>query len=128
MANIRDPCLAKHTALKGPFDVITSNPPYIPKAEYETLSKSVKDFEDIRALLGDPDSDRDNRGLTFYHVISHLIAREGFLSDNGVVAVEVGQGQAADVERILREEGGLGATTVWKDPWDVERVVVASRT
>ena len=128
LANIRDPCFAKHAALKGPFDVITSNPPYIPKAEYETLPKSVKDFEDIRALLGDPDSSHDSRGLTFYHAIAHLIARERFLSDGGVVAVEVGQGQAADVERILREEGGLGATTVWKDPWDVERVVVASRT
>lgn len=38
----------------GPFDVITSNPPYIPLSEYISLPESVKDYEDPRALLGDP--------------------------------------------------------------------------
>lgn len=38
-----------------PFDLITSNPPYIPAEEYACLPPSVKDWEDPRALLGDPD-------------------------------------------------------------------------
>lgn len=127
-ANIRDPDFANHPAWKRPFDVITSNPPYIPKTEYDTLPKSVKDFEDVRALLGDPDPGHDRHGLTFYHTIAHLVAHKQLLGDNGIVAVEVGQGQAKDVAHILREEGGLDSTTIWNDPWDIERVVLAARS
>lgn len=127
-ANIRDSSFANRPVWKEPFDVITSNPPYIPKVEYDALPKSVKDFEDMRALLGDPDPGHDHRGLAFYHTIAHLVAHKQILSDHGVVAVEVGQGQARDVEHILREEGGLDSTTIWNDPWDIERVVLATRS
>lgn len=36
-----------------PFDVLTSNPPYIPRKEYNQLSHTVRDFEDPLALLGE---------------------------------------------------------------------------
>ena len=145
-ADMRDPNFVstlKSSVLQPPFDVITSNPPYIPKHEYEQLPASVKDYEDIRALLGDPDllprhrteippskplSD-SGRGLTFYHKIAELVANEheGLLAANGVLAVEVGHGQAHDVAAIMKEEGNLHNISIWKDPWDVDRVVVASR-
>ena len=129
LGNIRDPAFLHTHGVCPPFDVITSNPPYIPKREYDNLPTSVRKYEDMRALLGDPDQDsqKEGRGLTFYHAIAALVARAGVLAETGLLAVEVGHGQAAEVERILREEGGLRATTIWKDPWQIDRVVVASR-
>lgn len=138
-ADMRDPAFVhklKSAGLCPPFNVITSNPPYIPRQEYENLPTSVRDYEDVRALLGDPESDGENkgpsqssRGLTFYHDIARLVAgsSDSLLAKDGVLAVEVGKGQAREVESIFREEGNLTNTTVWKDPWDIERVVVASR-
>ncbi|KAJ7647132.1 S-adenosyl-L-methionine-dependent methyltransferase [Roridomyces roridus] len=49
-----------------PFDIVTSNPPYISWHEYTQLSRSVTDYEDPRALFGGPD------GLDFYHAIAAL--------------------------------------------------------
>ncbi|KAI0695449.1 S-adenosyl-L-methionine-dependent methyltransferase [Cytidiella melzeri] len=147
LADMRDPVFVSTMKSSGefsPFHVITSNPPYIPKDEYEQLPPSVKDYEDIRALLGDPDmypNDADishlsptprsdvGRGLSFYHDIARLAHKQqGLLAEDGVVAVEVGKGQADDVTAIFKEEGNLQHTAIWKDPWDVERVVVASPT
>lgn len=128
LADIRDPAFLVASGPSPPFDVITSNPPYIPRREYDQLSPSVKNYEDARALLGDPDPGHEGgRGLTFYRSIAKLIACDGVLSDTGVVAVEVGHDQAREVEQILQREGRLPHTEIWKDPWDVERVVFASR-
>ena len=128
LANIRDPAVLSKAGLQPPFHVITSNPPYIPRREYDNLPRSVREYEDIRALLGDPDpGNEEQRGLTFYHAIAALVARAGVLADNGLLAVEVGHGQAQDVARILREEGGMQSTTIWKDPWQIDRVVLASK-
>lgn len=141
LADMRDPAFVlklKTAGLCPPFDVITSNPPYIPRGEYENLPTSVRDYEDARALLGDPDVCSEmrqkgplqsGRGLTFYHHIAKLVAHNqgGLLAVNGVVAVEVGEGQAREVEAIFQREGNLSNTIIWKDPWDIERVVLASR-
>lgn len=128
LADIRDPAFLRTPGLCPPFQVLTSNPPYIPRREYDVLPPSVKDYEDRRALLGDPDSDsKDGDGLTFYRDIARLIATEGILAEDGVVAVEVGKGQARDVECILKDQAKLPKTTIWQDPWSVERVVVATR-
>lgn len=124
MANIRDPTFALSSALRPPFHLVTSNPPYIPATEYASLSPSVKDYEDPRALLGDPEPTPDGKGLTFYHEIAKLAARKGFLANDGIVAVEVGMGQAEDVATIFQAEGGLRRTEIWKDPWDIQRVVI----
>lgn len=108
-----------HAQLRPPFDLITSNPPYIPLAEYKLLSKSVKDYEDPRALLGD-----HGRGLTFYHRIAQLVRSDGILRRGGLVVCEVGKGQAREVEDILAAQGGLKDMEIWEDPWGVERVVL----
>lgn len=125
LADIRDPAFLRKSGLSPPFHVVTSNPPYIPKREYDALPREVRDFEDRRALLGDPDPASD--GLTFYRDIAQLIANDHLLAEDGVLAVEVGKGQARDVERILQDEAKLVKTTIWRDPWEVERVVVATR-
>ena len=117
--------------MRPPFDVITSNPPYIPLAEYERLPNSVKEWEDRRALLGDlPNRSGDGcngRGLMFYHRIAEIVCTDGVLAANGVVAVEVGHTQAEEVREILEKTGGVSGAEVWEDPWGVPRAVVGYR-
>jgi methylase of polypeptide subunit release factors len=103
--------------LEPPFDVITSNPPYISFGEYNRLPDSVISHEDPKALFGGPD------GLDFYHAIAALVARKGFLSSNAVVAVEVGDGQAETVQDIFKKTAQM-KTEVWLDPWKKRRTVV----
>ncbi|KAF8894033.1 S-adenosyl-L-methionine-dependent methyltransferase, partial [Infundibulicybe gibba] len=65
-----------------PFHVLTSNPPYIPSSHAHTLPRSVRDYEDHSALFAGP------TGLEFYHTISRLTRRPGFLAPGAVVALE----------------------------------------
>lgn len=135
LANIRDPSFVLTAGLRPPFDIITSNPPYIPYSEYQNLPVSVKEYEDPRALLGDPPdnsisdhpSDDARHGLSFYHCIAALVSKHNLLAQGGVVVVEVGAGQSNDVQQIFHQEAGLKYTEVWKDPWEKDRVVFARR-
>jgi methylase of polypeptide subunit release factors len=127
LANILEPTFGD--SLPRSFDIITSNPPYIPLDEYRQLPRSVKDYEDPHALLGDLPDIPGTDGLTFYRAIARLVAQSGVLneSDEAMVVLEVGNKQAAAVETILKTEGRLSRTEVWLDPWGKERVVVGRR-
>ncbi|KAL8292170.1 hypothetical protein RQP46_001636 [Phenoliferia psychrophenolica] len=95
------------------FDLVVSNPPYITRADYENLPKSVRAWEDRRALVGELDEKRvlaDGRdeGLVFYERIASLVPRLIDLDpEKGmelpVMALEVGSGQAQAVAARLRE-------------------------
>jgi release factor glutamine methyltransferase len=78
------------------FDLIISNPPYIPTAEISMLEPEVRDFDPKAALDGGTD------GLGFYR----LIAGEGltFLKPAGKVMVEFGDGQAGAIRDIFEAE------------------------
>ncbi|KZT08367.1 S-adenosyl-L-methionine-dependent methyltransferase [Laetiporus sulphureus 93-53] len=125
LADIRDPDFVRKNELQRPFDVITSNPPYISKRDYEKLPSSVKDYEDWRALLGD-DPGVDGQGLTFYHDIIGLLSNGELemLKKDGIVVLEVGEGQAGDVAESLERRAQLRDIKIWKDPWGKERVVI----
>lgn len=82
------------TAIKGKFDIIVSNPPYIPIGENATLPKEVVGFEDPRALFSGPKGDLD------YKVI--LESLQGLLCEGGLVVIEVGDGQAAALEEMMK--------------------------
>ncbi|KAI0823729.1 S-adenosyl-L-methionine-dependent methyltransferase [Trametes gibbosa] len=133
LADLTLPDFVERAGLEPPYDVITANPPYIPRAEYDRLPPSVKDFEDVRALLGDSDSagglalpqDERDKGLTFYHRIADLVHEHGLLHAEGTLALEVGKGQAQDVAEIVERKARLRHVDIWKDPWGIERVVVA---
>jgi release factor glutamine methyltransferase len=114
--------LRMHPACASGFHVVTANPPYIPRAEYDQLDASVRDWEDPRALLGG----EDVRGLTFYRAIARLAAQPGVLVPGGPLVLEVGHDQAREVEDILQGApgGAFGRTERWKDAWDIERVVI----
>lgn len=135
LADLLHPNFVRQARLTPPYDIITSNPPYIPKLEYDRLPASVKDYEDVRALVGDPagvvlstlpEADRD-KGLTFYHRIAELVRDHDLLAAGGTLALEVGIGQAQDVAAILERKTGIRRIDIWKDPWEKERVVVARR-
>lgn len=98
------------------FACITVNPPYIGTDEMAGLQPDVRDFEPHLAL----DAGRD--ALVFYRRIAQK-ARE-HLSDDGVLMVEVGIGQAGAV-RELFEQAGFASLTIHRDLAGIERVVEA---
>ncbi|THH15133.1 hypothetical protein EW146_g5290 [Bondarzewia mesenterica] len=123
--DVRDPVNLATALPLRPFNVVTANPPYITREDYEALPPSVKDFEDPAALIGDHPGTPERGGLTFYYDIARLLRQKGVLSEGALVALEVGDGQAREVEKIVRSETQLGTTEVWMDPWGKERVVFA---
>ncbi|KAG9042392.1 hypothetical protein FS837_010936 [Tulasnella sp. UAMH 9824] len=118
--------LSRATSQPG-FDVITSNPPYIPQEEYDKLPPSVKHYEDSRALLGNREGSGETDGLSFYRRITDLISKEDLVRDGGVLAVEHGLGQSAAVQSIISNALGrrIRRLEAWKDQWEKERAVVA---
>lgn len=96
------------------FDVIASNPPYIPTEEIQTLDHSVRDYEPHLALDGGED------GLDFYRSITEKW--RNCLPAGGRLYFEVGIGQADQVLRIMRSQG-FGDIQIVKDHHDIPRVV-----
>ena len=127
LADILNPSFKE--SLPHPFDIITSNPPYIPLEEYRQLPHSVKDFEDSRALFGDLLNSTETDGAAFYRVIARLVAQKGVLaeSDDAMVVLEVGDKQAPLVRDILHTEARLRKTEIWRDPFGKDRVVIGRR-
>ncbi len=101
---------------RGParFDLVTANPPYIPQGEAPELPADVRDFEPPHALFAGAD------GLD----LLRLIVKEApsHLEDGGVLAVELGAGQAPDVAALFVERG-FTAIERAKDYGGHERVV-----
>lgn len=98
---------------EGLFDLIVSNPPYIPADEMETVSPEVK-YEPETALYGGED------GLMFYRAIAANY--KGSLKPGGMLAFEVGIGEAQPVCEILRN-AGFWEVSVRNDLNQIERVV-----
>jgi len=102
----------------GQFDMILSNPPYIPSVEIETLAAEVACYDPRLALDGGRD------GLSAYRKIA---ARVGdLLAPEGKLLVELGACQANDVASIFRA-AGLRPVAVAKDLGGRSRVLVAER-
>ena len=83
--------------ISGRYDVIVSNPPYIPSRDIEFLQREVRDFDPRRALDGGED------GLDSYRIIAD--GADAFLNHGGIVAVEIGSTQNADVAQLFSKEG-----------------------
>ena len=98
----------------GEFGCIVSNPPYIPTADIAGLDSSVRDHEPHLALDGGED------GLDFYRVIADKW--RDALVPNGLMAFEVGIGEADEVLRIMRANG-FGDIQIVRDLNDIPRVV-----
>lgn len=99
------------------FDVILSNPPYIPSGDIDGLAEEVRREPRI-ALDGGPD------GLKFYRTLGEKAVR--FLRPGGLLAAEVGIGQAETV-RAFFENGGLTDIEIIPDYGGVDRAVCGKR-
>lgn len=101
--------------IDGKYDMIISNPPYIPTAVIQELSDEVKLHDPFIALDGKED------GLYFYR----QIVKEGktLLSDGGYLLFEIGHDQGEAVSKIM-EENGFTQIEVKKDLAGLDRVVL----
>ena len=104
-------------SLRGRADLILSNPPYFPTGDLETLMTEVQ-YEPRMALDGDED------GLKFYRCFAEKWTKR--LADGGMLAVEVGIGQATTVAELFKD-AGLKDITITTDTSGIDRVVAGIR-
>ena len=101
------------------FDLIISNPPYIPSEEIETLQEEVRNFDPHAALDGGPD------GLDFYRLLANEAASR--LNLGGKLMLEFGDGQEDAMEGIFCAEGWM-IESVQQDYTLRPRILIATRT
>ncbi len=122
-AGTKDPiirwiCSNMFAQVEGQFDVITSNPPYIPTKVIEGLMPEVKDHEPMGALDGMED------GLFFYRQIAFEAPK--YLKAQGHLFLEIGYDQGQAVSGLLIEQG-FPTVEVIKDYAGLDRVVHAQK-
>lgn len=79
------------------FDIIVSNPPYIPEYKIKNLSEDIKRFEPNSALVG------GKFGYEYVEKIIRIYSK--FLKINGILALEIGDNQFKNINEILRKNG-----------------------
>jgi release factor glutamine methyltransferase len=84
-------------ALSGPFDLIVSNPPYIPSSDIQNLSRDVRDHDPLRALDGGRD------GFDAYRALIPQAAQ--LLKAGGALVVEAGLSQSHEIEGLMTAAG-----------------------
>lgn len=101
------------------FDIIVSNPPYIPVSELDGLAAEIK-YEPQAALAGGLD------GLEYYRAI-FAGARNYLKQSAGKLMLEAGCGQAVDIAKIAMSQGMWSLDSVLSDYGGIERIVICSR-
>jgi release factor glutamine methyltransferase len=100
-----------------PFNLIISNPPYLPAAEIETLQPEVRDFDPRAALDGGAD------GLDFYRLFAQA---KPFLKPDGKIMLEFGDGQAEAIWKIFENEKWI-VEAVKEDYSQRARILIARK-
>ena len=106
-------------AVRGPFDILISNPPYIPTGEIARLEPEVRCYDPPLALDGGAD------GLRFFN---RLVANMGAVVPNGWVVLEVGHDQADAVAALVASRvpsAGPGGIRLYRDVAGRRRCVAA---
>lgn len=96
------------------FDLIVSNPPYIPSKEKETIQEEVS-YEPDLALYT-----TDEKGLAFYEKIIKEAPK--FLNKGGYLMFELGIGQSTSVAQLMKK-AGFENIKVLKDLANIDRVI-----
>jgi release factor glutamine methyltransferase len=97
------------------FDIIVSNPPYIPSRDILSLDDEVKKYDPILALDGGED------GLYFYREIAEKAY--DYLKPNGLLVLEIGEDQGQSVKKLLQKS--FENIRIKKDYSGNERIVIA---
>lgn len=105
-------------AIRGRFDVVVSNPPYVERGELPGLEREVRDHDPVLALDGGDD------GLQAYRRIVPRL--RDLLAEHGLVAFEHGPGQGGPLADLLLEARFAGIRAV-RDLAGRERCVLATR-
>ncbi len=100
------------------FDAVVSNPPYVAAAERADLPVEVREWEPHGALHGGPRGDE-----ALVRIVAEAAGR---LRPGGLLALEVGEGQAAGVRERIRSSAHLVALGTYRDYAGVERGVLAA--
>ena len=95
------------------YDIVISNPPYIPADEIPGLQIEIKNFEPVTALTDNGD------GMTFYRKILELWKET---ETNNILLIEIGDGKSVKVESLLSNFGITGYT-IHKDFLNINRVL-----
>ena len=98
------------------FDIIVSNPPYIPTDEIKTLPKDVQ-YEPIIALDG------GKNGLDFYKKI--INTSDEYLKQHGYLCLEIGYNQKESIRKIIEKDNKIKDAYFKKDLCKNDRVVIA---
>ncbi len=103
----------------GPFDVIVSNPPYVPESEAGAMQPEVLDHEPHIALFAGSD------GLS---VVRRLVEQASTrLAPGGILIFEFGFGQSDDVTRLIAQTPALELLELRRDLQGIPRTIVAKR-
>ena len=103
----------------GTLDWIVSNPPYVAKEHWDSLPPEVRLYEPRTALWA------GENGLDFYRVI--VAGSPAHLKPGGWLALEIGDGQARDVQSLVEAQDGLSFVEIVKDHAGTDRVILAQR-
>lgn len=95
------------------FDIVVSNPPYIPTKDIDDLQVEVKRHEPMLALDGGED------GLDFYKEITNNV--NDYLKKDGLLVYEIGFDQGKDLKKIMSDK--FYEIKIWKDLQGLDRVV-----
>lgn len=99
------------------YDMIVSNPPYIPLSQKCNLQIEVRDFEPENALFTS-----DEFGIEFYEKI--VTQAKNYLNDGGYILFELGRGQS-NLVKTLFEDNGFIDVEIWADVTGIERTICA---
>jgi len=103
-----------------PFDLIVSNPPYVPSVDAPALQPEVRDYEPAVALFAGED------GLdAIRRLIAESVRR---LNPGGALVFEFGFGQDQAIEQLVSAAAGLRLTDIRKDLQGIPRAAIATRT
>ncbi|NLK01013.1 MAG: peptide chain release factor N(5)-glutamine methyltransferase [Clostridia bacterium] len=100
---------------RGNYELVVSNPPYIPRGELPHLQEEVR-FEPERALDGGP------KGLSFYYTLGDIAGR--CLAPGGVLAMEIGWDQGERVMGIIKSKEIFHHIEIIKDYAHRDRVIL----
>lgn len=116
VVHVKGDALQPPSPALGRFDILVSNPPYIPSAHIAVLDRSVRDYEPRLALDGGED------GLTFYRAIGTLW--RSAVKPGGLILCEVGIGQSGQVGYLFSQLG-YEDVRITRDHAGIDRVVEA---
>jgi release factor glutamine methyltransferase len=103
----------------GPFDLIVSNPPYVPESHRQALPPEVRDHEPAVALFAGED------GL---EILGRLVAQAVVaLAPEGILIFECGMGQSDEVVRLIGDTGKLRLLDMRRDLQGIPRTAVVRR-